>query len=74
MRLGAALAAPNASRPYGDLGLYNLIPRALGIGFWLHKADQAVALVGLQDLVKGQGHHQPTEDNDDRCLLPAEAA
>src|ERR1035437_7049025 len=66
-----ALAAPEAARTDGNLGLLNLVPRTLRVEFGVDEAGQTLLLIRLEDVDSGdekdrpqtygreQGHGQP---------------
>src|SRR5579884_1450947 len=67
------IAPPNPSRADGDLGLYNLVPGALTVGFRTHEAGQTIALVRLQD-VPGKRHHEGRQADDNDAVLQAKTS
>src|SRR5436190_22101346 len=72
-----ALTAPKAPRPYGDLGLLNLIPRSLRIEFRIDKAGQPLFLIRLQDMDPWDQEHRSdrhhSQKTDRQSLLPLQA-
>src|SRR5580698_3442599 len=70
MSLRGSRTAPEPTRTYRYERLNNLVSRALAIRLGLHKAGQAVTLIGFQHM-EGQRHHESRQDYHRCGLLPA---
>src|SRR5580700_10775728 len=72
-----AFAAPKAPGTHGDLGLLNLVPRALGIEFGVDEAGQALLLIRLQHVHAGdkkdRAYTYRREQTHGKTLLPLQA-
>src|SRR5580658_2360112 len=73
-----AFAAPQAPGTYGNLGLLNLVPRALGIEFGVDKTGQSLFLVGLEHVhprnQENRANSHGGEQTDNQPLLPLQPA
>src|ERR1035438_1444242 len=69
-----AFTAPKAPGPHGNLGLLNLVPRALRIQFRIDKAGQTLLLIRLQYVHAGSEEYGSDPDGSqqgyDHPLLP----
>src|SRR5947209_4145522 len=73
-----AFPAPEAPRTHGDLGLLNLVPRALGIQFGVDEAGQTLFLICLEHVDPGREEYGPDGDGRQQShghsLLPLQTA
>ena len=69
-----AFAAPKASGAHSDLGLLNLVPRALRVEFGINKAGQALFLVGLENVYPGNQEDGADSDQAQQGRQPVPAS